>query len=86
MKASELRRTHTELVAGDYEDIMPEDDQIFAYTRDDGNKKATIIINFTNENVDYDPDCVEEAKCILSTEQGEEKGRLRPYEAVIYEE
>ena len=38
---------------------MPEDEQIFAYSRETGDKKAVILINFTGREAAYDESCVE---------------------------
>ena len=43
------------------------------------------VINFTNSEVEYDPGCLGDAGCILSTHENTEKGVLHPYEAVVYE-
>lgn len=82
---SELRREHAELTAGDYEEIMTEDNDIFAYARNLGDKRAVILINFTAGEVSYDENIVKDAGCILCTQEEDRKGILSPYEAVIYE-
>ena len=83
---SRLRSEHEELVAGDYTVLMPEDDQIFAYTREAGGKKAVILINFTTQEATYDASCVKGAELFLSTNKNSVKGTLAPLEAVIYSE
>ncbi|MCR4908828.1 MAG: alpha-glucosidase [Lachnospiraceae bacterium] len=83
---SKLRRALPELTDGDYEEIMPDNQNIVAYTRSKGNAKVTVLINFTDGEAEYDPGYVKDGKCIMSTCSGEKKGILRPYEAVIYEE
>jgi glycosidase len=65
---------------------MHEDESIFAYTRKYGNKKATVLINFTDKEASYDAGLVKNAKCILSSDGEAENGSLSPYEAVIYED
>ena len=82
---SALRSEHTELIDGKYEELMRDDEAIYAYTRDNGKQKAIILINFTNSEVEYDPGCLGDAGCILSTHENTEKGVLHPYEAVVYE-
>ena len=82
---SALRSEHTELIDGKYEELMQDDEAIYAYTRDNGKQKAIILINFTNSEVEYDPGCLGDAGCILSTHENTEKGVLHPYEAVVYE-
>lgn len=82
---AKLRTDHDEFISGSYEDIMPKNDSIFAYTRKYGNRKATVLINLTPDEVLYDADCVKDDNCILSSYNGEQKGVLVPYGAVIYE-
>ncbi len=82
---SALRSEHTELIDGKYEELMQDDEAIYAYTRDNGKQKAIILINFTNSEVEYDPGSLGDAGCILSTHENNEKGVLHPYEAVVYE-
>ena len=64
---------------------MPDNEQIFAYSRESGDKKAIILINFTNREAVYDASCVEGAKLLLSTNGNSVKGKLAPLEAVIYQ-
>ena len=83
---SKLRRDHEELTDGDYKDILPDDESIFAFTRTSANKQATVLINFTPEEVTYDRDIINDAACIFSSAGEERSGLLAPYEAVIYEQ
>ena len=80
-----LRREHSELSEGSYEDIMPDDESIFAYTREHFGKKATILINFTGSEVRYDADLVKDAVCLIDSAGEDRPGVLSPFEAVIYE-
>ena len=82
---SRLRGEQEELVVGDYQELMPDDEQIFAYSRESGDKKAIILINFTNREAVYDASCVKGAKLLLSTNGNSVKGKLAPLEAVIYQ-
>ncbi len=82
----DLRGEHREFVDGDYSVLFPEHEQIFAYTRENVNAKATVLINLSTEDADYDSSCVEHAEQILGTNGDSTKGKLGPLEAVIYEE
>ena len=62
-----LRREHPALTAGDYTELFPEDENIFAYTREADGEKAVILINFSTETVSYDPACLEGAELMLSS-------------------
>ena len=81
-----LRSTHRELIDGSYGEILHEDEQIFAYVRENADSKAVVLINLSNENASYDPSIVEDAEPILCTGKDCDKGVLAPLEAVIYEE
>lgn len=81
---SSLRREHSELREGDYEDIMPDSDSIFAYTRTQGDKKATILINFTDSEARYDADLIKDSECLITSCGDTSPGVLAPFEAVVY--
>ena len=81
---SGLRREHSELREGDYEDIMPDSDSIFAYTRTQGDKKATILINFTDSEARYDADLIKDSECLITSCGDTSPGILAPFEAVVY--
>ncbi len=81
-----LRSGHKELIDGSYEEIMPEDESIFAFIRKDADRKAVVLINFKDEKVSYAPEYVKDAECIMSSTGSAQKGMLAPFEAVIYEE
>lgn len=85
IELSKLRREHDELTEGDYKDILPDDENIFAFTRTKDDSKAIILINFSADEVSYDSELTEGATCIFSTTSEEQRGRLAPYGAVIYE-
>ena len=80
-----LREEHEELRKGNYTELFPENEQIFAYTRETDHAKAVILINFSTEPAAYDPACVENAELLLGTHAENEKGTLAPLEAAIYE-
>ena len=84
MTLSALRREHSELADGDYTELFPEDGQIFAYTRENAEAKAVILINFSLEPAAYDAACVEGAEMLVASGAGE-KGTLAPLEAAVYE-
>ena len=82
---AKLRSEHEELLDGDYRELFPEHEQIFAYERKNETAKAVILINLTTEPAAYDPACLEGAELLLSSAKETEKGILAPLEAVIYE-
>ena len=81
-----LRNEHRELIDGSYEEILHEDEQIFAYIRENADSKATILINLSTEDASYDASLVADAELILGTNGESTKGVLSPLEAVIYEQ
>ncbi|MCR4657704.1 MAG: alpha-glucosidase [Lachnospiraceae bacterium] len=83
---SDLRESHRELVNGSYEELLPDDPQIFAYIRDNGKHRATVLINLSGENASYDEALTAGCEKIFSVGEVSESGVLPPYSAVIYEE
>ena len=83
---SRLRNEHPELIDGDYVEIMPENEQIFAFVRQNIDAKAIILINLSPEVAEYDESLVEKAVQISGSEGKSTKGRLSPYEAVVFED
>ncbi|MBQ1526808.1 MAG: alpha-glucosidase [Lachnospiraceae bacterium] len=80
-----LRNGHRELVDGSYEELFPEDEQIFAYVRENDEARAVVLINLSTESAAYDASCVAQGELLLGTEGESEKGLLKPLEAVIFE-
>ena len=82
----QLRKDQDVIRDGDYTEIMPDWDNIFAYSRDDGKKKLTVIANFSGEEVEYPAWTMDTAgEPILGNyDTWPEIGTLRPWEAVMY--
>lgn len=84
-----LRKQNPVMVYGDYELIMQDHEQIYAYTRTLNQEKWLIVLNFTGEPVMLDlPDGLhtEGSRMIITnySEDGMNVGELRPYEARVY--
>jgi oligo-1,6-glucosidase len=83
-----LRKEHKDvLVYGKYTLLAKDNKQVYAYTRESGNKKFLVLLNFTSssskENTGID---LSKAKLLIGNyEKPNADGSLRPYEAVIYE-
>jgi oligo-1,6-glucosidase len=60
------------------------DDQVFAYTRDDGETTLLVVANFTKETImrEY---AAGQGKLLLSNYEDDQGKTLRPYEAKVYE-
>ena len=83
-KLNEMRNNNEVLLSGKYEEILNDDESIFAYYRVNDNSKTLILINFTNCQVEYDTKLVENAKLLLSSYSENVDGILKPYEASCY--
>ena len=79
-----LRQENTVLTDGDYQEIMNDSEEIFAYIRSNDTHKAVILVNFTDRDVEYDSQYVEGGKLLISSQKAAEAGKLRPFEAVCY--
>lgn len=81
-----LRRKHSTLVYGFYEDLCEESSEIGAYRRVDENEDFIILCNFT----DHDVKLVELAELssgrelVLSNYKERKSGVLQPYEALVF--
>jgi ribosomal protein S18 acetylase RimI-like enzyme len=86
IELSKLRDNHPVLINGTYIDLMPDDEKIFAFRRENIEARATVLINLSSETALYDAYLVERAVQIAGTEGTSTVGRLSPYEAVVFEE
>ena len=82
----QLRKDEDVIRDGDYTEIMPDWDNIFAYSRDDGKKKLTVLANFSGKTVAYPAWTVDKAGEPILGNYGTwpREGILRPWEAVMY--
>lgn len=83
-KLLKLRQENDVFIAGDYTELMKDNEQVYAYTRKYENTKATIFVNFSNKTASYDNSLIENANIALSSEKKHNKGELKPLEAVVY--
>ena len=74
------------ILDGDYQELLPEREDIFAYTRNNGSRKLTVIANFTGEEVPFPQEILENSgePEIGNYPDWPGGGRLRPYEAIMY--
>jgi alpha-glucosidase len=87
-----LKKENHLFIYGAYDLILPEDEQIYAYTRTLESKKAVIICNLTDKAAVYEHKDIELAHeaLLLSNYEVEHHEKstslvLRPYETRIYE-
>jgi oligo-1,6-glucosidase len=88
-KMTAIRKDHPVLVYGDYAIIQREHPDIYAYTRELGEEKMLVLLNFAKENASIDlPEVGEIREPIINNyEDIEMEGSrvtLKPYQAVIF--
>lgn len=85
-KLIEIRKNNEVIVYGDFEMLLPEDKNIFAYVRTLKDSKIVVVCNFYAEEVEYKlAKEYEDKKEVLISNYGITKpGKLRPYEAFMY--
>ena len=78
-----LRKNYDVLRNGSFTLLCPEDEKIFAYTRDTDREHMLVVCNFTEETLDFDaPEAFRGAEMLLNN-YAETSPKLRPYEAAI---
>ena len=79
-----LRAERDELVAGSFEELMAEDEQVYAFRRQGEGSAAVVLANLSDEPAAYDAALVAGMKLLVGTHGEAEVGSLRPLEAVVY--
>lgn len=84
-KLIRLRKENEIIVYGNYELLLPEDENIFAYTRTLDNKKLLVVCNFSKSEQKFDFQGYENAEVLISNYNRDagEDGILKPYEATV---
>lgn len=72
------------LLAGRYDELLAEDEEIYAFKRTLDGQATITLVNFTNKNVDYAAYLTQGAAVLLGNYDDPQPGRLRPAEAVVY--
>lgn len=84
-----LRHDEDVLTEGIYEELIPNDENVFAYRRDLDNKHWLVLVNMTSKTIPMDNLKLNEvknySKVILHNYETQEDKQLRPYEAMILE-
>ena len=82
-KLIEIRKTHDVIRSGSFTLLCPEDENIFAYTRDTDNAHLLVVCNFSSQEQHFEmPDAYGGAQVLLSN-YPDRSDVLRPYEAVM---
>ena len=84
-KLIRLRKENEIIVYGNYELLLPEDENIFAYVRSLDGKKLLTVCNFSKSEQKFDFQGYENAKVLISNYNRDagEDGILKPYEATV---
>ena len=82
-KLIQLRKTYDVFRKGTFTLLCPEDEKIFAYTRDTDREHMLVVCNFTDKVLDFDAPASFRGAEMLINNYAEDFHRLRPYEAVI---
>lgn len=84
-KLIRLRKENEIIVYGNYELLLPEDENIFAYKRTLDNQKLLVVCNFSKSEQKFDFSGYENAKVLISNynRDAREDGILKPYEAIV---
>jgi alpha-glucosidase len=83
-KLSALRNSSEVLLYGEYQELYPENEELYIFTRTFGNKKFMTAVNFTTHKVNLPENLFKGGKKIIGN-YADEKNYLRPTEAAIYE-
>ena len=80
-----LRKTNPVLLNGVYEELLAENEQIYAFSRTEGNRRIVTAVNFSAEEAQLPAGFLRGVRLIGSYADAP-KAALRPLEAVVYEE
>ena len=92
-KLIQLRKQNDVITEGEYELILPEHNDIFAYIRDAGNEKLLVINNFYAEETTFtlpeEHDFNGYSSSVLLSNYADSSKKfnqftLRPYESIVY--
>lgn len=86
----DLRHEEDVLVYGEYDLLLPDDEQIYAYRRALADEEMLVVLNWSDEPATFDSSAVETdgAEVMLGNYDDAPvdpgRGEFRPYEAVVY--
>ena len=79
-----LRLSRDELLAGSYEELMAESEQVYAYRRQGEDGAAVVLANLSDQPAAYDAALVDGLALLAGTHGTVRPGVLRPLEAVVF--
>ena len=83
-KLSAFRNSSNVLLNGDYEELLPDNEELYIFARKSGGKKIITAVNFTTREVKI-PDKIFDGGKKIFGNYSDEKNYFRATEAVIYE-
>ena len=83
-KLAELRASRDELVTGSYEELMADDEQVYAFRRAGEDSVAVVLANLSHKKASYDESLVEGLHLLAGTHGETTVGTLKPLEAVVF--
>ncbi|MDZ5254301.1 alpha-glucosidase [Clostridium sp. LIBA-8841] len=89
-KLIDIRKNSETIIYGDYELLNPEDENVFAYTRELNGEKILVVCNFKENPAEFslEEELEKDPEILLSNynDSGMDLGRLslRPYESIMY--
>ena len=83
-RLSAFRNSSEVLLSGEYQELYPNSEELFIFTRTLGDKRFCTVVNFTTHEVAL-PDKIFDGATKLFGNYSDEKNYLRPTEGAIYE-
>lgn len=83
-RLAELRSSRGELLAGTWEELMADSEEVFAFAREHENERTVTIVNWTENEVDYDTSLVEGLELLAGSLGPAKPGVLRSLEATVW--
>jgi len=83
-KMIQFRKDNTTLVYGDYESIRNDHLQIYAYRRWDEENEFLVVMNFSDQEIDFDPIITGLELLIYNYTDATEDLLMRPWEAKVF--
>lgn len=82
-KLKDFRTDHKVLVNGSYTEILEDNENVFAYIREDNSEKLLVLLNFTDSTAVLDLSDLGTEDILISSVNEPKLGELKPYEATI---
>jgi len=83
-KLIDLRKKYDIITYGDYQLMMEDHPEVFAYTRNWKNEKLVVLSNFYGNEIEIDVPLKDDAGVLISNYSDVKRNILRPYESVVF--